>query len=118
MIEVYRVTSDMATTLKTVVNNVFPMLAPQGTTLPFITYERTGFVPEGSKDGEYGMNIHYNINIITTDYTSGLMYLDSVRDALNNITSEYYEYEVEVNGSSEEAFDDGYVQHLSITIKA
>ena len=118
MIEIYKVTNDLVTALKTVMTNVFPMLAPQGTSLPFIIYQHTGFNPEGSKDGEYEATTTFNITIITGDYSSGLQYVDAVRRAINGITSDYYTYEHTVLGASEQAYDDGYSQVLIISLSA
>lgn len=119
MIEIYKMTNDLVAALKTVTTNIFPMLAPQGTTLPFITYSHSGFERQGSKDGEYGLTITFNLNIVTVDYSSGLQYVDAVRQALNKMTSAYnYSYENTVIGASEEAFDDGYVQTLAVQIEA
>lgn len=118
MIEIYKMTNDLVTALKTVMPNVFPMLAPQGTSLPFITYQHTGFAPEGSKDGEYSASTTYNITIVTGDYSSGLQYVDACRRAINGITSDNYKYEHTVVGANEQAYDDGYSQVLTITLEA
>lgn len=118
MIEIYKVTNDLVSTLNTVLPNVYPMLAPQGTSLPFVTYNRTGYESEGSKDCEYGVNLNYTINIISNTYVDGLQYLDAIRAALRKMVSTHYNYEVSIQGASEQAFDDGYVQILNIQIEA
>ena len=118
MIEIYKTTTDFVAALKTVLPNTFPMMAPQGTTLPFIIYEHTGFTPQGSKDGEYEADIIYNIHIVTSNYIDGLQYVDSIRTALNNITSQNYTYEYKILGASETAYDDGSEQLLVISLTA
>lgn len=118
MIEIHKVTQDLVTALKRVTPNVYPIVAPQGTSLPFITYSRSGIGTDTSKDGEYDMDIYYQLNIITQGYDGGLQLVDAVRTALRTITSNHYRYEVTVTGSSEEAYDDGYAQHFNFTINA
>lgn len=119
MMEIYKVTTDFVAALNTVTSNVFPMLAPQGTSLPFITYEHTGFTPQGSKDCEYEVTITYNIHIITKSYNDGLQYVDAIRAALYGITSQYhYTYEYEIISASEVAYDDGYEQTMVVSLTA
>lgn len=118
MISIFNITGDLVTALNSVIpDKAFPMLAPQGTTLPFITHKRTGFSPTISKDGECELKVNYDINIVTKDYSSGVQDVDLIRAALLGMTGNYT-YEVEIVSSSEEAFDDGYAQYLSIVITA
>ena len=118
MIEIFKVTNDLTNTIKQVIPDVFPMLAPQGTGLPFVTYTHTGIQSQGTKDSEYELTITYTINIITKTYIDGLQYLDAVRGALYRMSSNHYNYTVETVGATEEAFDDGYSQVLTISVEA
>lgn len=117
MIEIYKITQDLVATLTPVITNVYPMVAPQGTTLPFVTYTHSGLEVEGSKDGEYGMDVYFQLNVISVGYTDGLQYVDAIRAALQKMHGNY-NYEVTTTGLSEEAYDDGYVQHLNLNIHA
>lgn len=116
MIEFFKITQDLVNALKTVLPNVFPSLAPQGTSLPFATYTRTGATPGESKDGSYELDTNYTINVITSDYQSGLQYVDAIRQALQTINSNHYRYECTLIGASEQAYDDGWTQTLTISI--
>lgn len=116
MIELYKITQDLVASIKTIVPDVFPSLAPQGTSLPFVTYTRTGVNPGGSKDGEYELDVTYTINLITGDYQSGLQYIDAIRQALRVIQSNHYKYEYTLVGANEQAFDDGWSQALTVNL--
>ena len=118
MIEFFQITQDLVNALKTVLPDVFPSLAPQGTTLPFATYTRTGSTPGDSKDGEYELEVTYAINVVTYDYQSGLQYIDAIRQAIQTISSSHYRYECTLIGASEQAYDDGWVQTLTVNINA
>lgn len=118
MIEFFKITQDLVDTLKTVLPNVFPSLVPQGTSLPFVTYTRTGSTPGDSKDGAYELEANYTINVITSDYQSGLQYVDAIRQVIRTINSNHYKYECTLIGASEQAYDDGWTQTLTVSINA
>lgn len=97
---------------------VFPMLAKEGTTLPFITYSRIGITPTGTKDGP-ATTVSYQINIISKEYLQGVDILDEVIYLLIRMgTFNGIKHTVNITSSSEEAYDDGYVQTINLDIEA
>lgn len=97
---------------------VFPMLAKEGTSLPFITYNRVGISPEGTKDGPT-TTVSYQINIISKEYLQGVDVLDEIIHLLIRMgTYNGIKHTVTITGASEEVYDDGYVQTLNLDIEA
>ena len=97
---------------------VFPMLAKEGTSLPFMTYNRTGISPSQTKDGPT-TTISYQINIISKEYLQGVEILDEVIRLLIRMgTFNGVKHTVKITSSNEEAYDDGYAQMLNIDVEA
>lgn len=97
---------------------VFPMLAKEGTSLPFITYNRVSISPGNTKDGST-TSVSYQINIISKEYLQGVEILDEVIRVLIRMgVFNGIRHTVTVTGASEEAYDDGYVQVLNLDIEA
>lgn len=117
MIKIQEISEDLVRTLKIVNNKVFPSLAKEGTSLPFITYERTTITPNNTKCGVGSLTTSWMINIISKEYIQGVGILDEVIDKVTRMNSPYdLQHNVFITGASEQAFDDGYVQTLSIDI--
>lgn len=117
MIKIKQVTEDLVTVLKSVNQRTFPMLAKEGTSLPFITYERISISPDNTKDGAQNMHTSFQVNIVSKEYIQGVELLDNIIYQVTRMNSKYdLLHRVTIAGASEEAFDDGYAQTLSIDI--
>ena len=110
MVEIAEVTKQLYRTLTEVHNNVFPIVATEGASLPFIVFERSNAYDTGSKDGNQ-LEISYTIRIVTSTYFEGLTLVDDIRRRLRKS-----ELKPTLTSATEEFTNDGYVQTISISI--
>ena len=110
MVEIAEVTKEIYTMLADIHKNVFPIVATEGTSLPFIVFDRSNAYDTGTKDGNQ-LELSYNIRIVTATYFDGLKLLDDIRRALR-----YSALKPTLTSASEEYTNDGFVQTISISI--
>ena len=61
---------------------IYPLIADEGTTFPFIIYKRTGLTPESTKDNT-NENVSVEINIASSNYSESIDLAIKVRKALD-----------------------------------
>lgn len=102
-------------------NRVFPIVADEGTSYPFLTYKRTGITSYSCKCGIYEDTVNFSVNILTQDYLSGLEIGNLVRKAIEKnliCTIEGCTYnDIMLVGASEQYSADGYVQTLNFQVQ-
>lgn len=107
------ITEAIYTAIKTNVtalnNRVFPLVATEGTNLPFAVFERTGY-NRNTKDGGI-LEVTFEVRIVSNTYFEGLQIADTVIDTLERTP-----YKATLTGSSEEYTNDGYLQTLTFLI--
>lgn len=86
--------------------NVYPLVATEGTKYPFIIYQRSNGYDTGTKDGNLTY-INYEVRIVTSTYADGLLLADKLRYAIR-----HNEPKGTLTGSSEDYTEDGYIQTL------
>lgn len=100
---------------------IFPLIAENGTTYPFITYKRNSLTPSGSKDKYiYSAEATVEINICDNTYNGSCELADMVIVALQGkkgIINTIDILSIDLVDSSEEFTDDTYIQTLTFNIK-
>ena len=107
-------------TIEAVGTRVFPLIAENSTTYPFIIYHRDSVSPSYCKDGHYEDDVQVTIQIATSDYNSGLDIAQSVREKLtsrNTIYNNQINISSEMVSASEYWNDPACVQSLTFQIK-
>ncbi len=89
-------------------NRVFPLVATEGTSLPFAVFERTGY-NRNSKDGGI-LAATFDIRIVSSTYFQGLQIADSIIEAM-----EHTAYRPTLTASNEEYTNDGFLQILTFS---
>ena len=97
--------------VKLIGNKVYPLIADESTTFPFVVYNRISFTLNGDKDGESNI-IDFEFNIVASSYS------DSVNVAQEVIKSLIHKntYEVEdivLTGASESYIENSFIQTLN-----
>lgn len=92
---------------------IFPLVAVEGTTFPFLVYRRSGYVPASNKDFEDEV-ITMELAILSDKYETSVNVADAVLTGLHGSNSDIDE--VKIIGTSEEFSDDVYIQKLIINI--
>lgn len=106
--------------LKKVVNTkIYPLIADETTSFPFIIYRRTGTVNDGNKDyqSEYAM---INLIVVDNEYESSVQIAELVRKAIEHKRGKIADFMVEditIENAIEDYVDDAFIQELTIKIE-
>lgn len=108
-----------ATVTNIVGNKIYPLIAENGTTYPFIIYRRSSFEPQNNKDCE-GESIFIEVYVVTNNYHESVELVENVRQALEgkSITIEGLTItDIYTTNAYEEFTDDGYIQQLTFKVQ-
>lgn len=99
-------------------NRCYPLIAENGTSYPFIIYQRDSLDSTFCKDGVYEDEVNVSVKVVTDTYNAGIDLAQSVREAMtfNNYTSEGGTYTSLMVQADEEFSNDAYVQTLIFRI--
>lgn len=97
-------------------DRIFPVIADQGTSFPFITYRRSGCGNEDSKDSVYEDRTTVELVIASASYEESIEIAQKCREALekkryNNIR------DIKLVDASEMFAEEAFIQNLLFTIK-
>lgn len=99
---------------------IYPLVADNGTTFPFIVYRRRSILPATSKDRfVYQSCATYEISIASDNYNETIEIADNVIQILNGIKGTYNDIDIqniEVFDASEDFIDDTYTQTLTLKL--
>jgi len=105
------------------VNKIYPLVANEGTSYPFIIYSRDSITPEYTK-GLYGgwtNNLTFTIHVYSNDYEQSIIIANIVRNALEwrQIQNEDIKVnQIELISAYEQYNEDGYHQALTFQVNA
>lgn len=100
---------------------VFPLIADEGTTYPFIIYRRTALLPASSKD-RYNYQELVTVEIMVADntYNGSVKVAELVRTKLENTRGTFNGIvigDITLIGSEESYLDDAFIQKLIFQIE-
>jgi hypothetical protein len=94
---VYNILSNDSNVTGLVGTKIYPLMATQGTELPYITYQVISTSPNKNKDREISLKaIRLQIDIIGNTYSSVTNISDKVVDAISYKTGNYSGYDVDI----------------------
>lgn len=116
---IYELLSKNTELKKVVGTKIYPLIANETTSFPFIIYKRIGIVNNGNKDyqSEYAM---INLIVVGNDYESSIQIAELVRKAIEHKRGEIAGFMVEditIEDAIEEYIDDAFIQELTIKIE-
>lgn len=118
---VYQILSNDTKVTEMVGNKIYPLIANQGTTYPFIIYRRTGIEPVTSKDRFICSEVTSVDVIIASDrYDESIEVAELVKDALSGKSGIYSGIKViDINmiSADEDYIEDTFIQNLTFNIK-
>lgn len=118
---VYQILSNDTKVKEMVGNNIYPLVANQGTTYPFIIYRRTGIEPVASKDRFICSEVTSVDVIVASDrYDESIEVAELVKDALsgkNGIYSDIKVIDINMISADEDYIEDTFIQNLTFNIK-
>lgn len=68
---------------------VFPLVIPEGTEYPFIVFEDSCEMTEGTKDGNAGDRVNVDVLVLSKSYQESVVLADGVRKALDGKTGDF-----------------------------
>ena len=93
---------------------IYPLIADEGTTFPFIIYKRTGLTPESTKDNT-NENVSVEINIASSNYSESIDLAIKVRKALEHKKGIYSDIAIEdivIDDATEDYIEDTFISIL------
>lgn len=114
--EITNIGKEIYASLKDLVNNkVYPLVAEQSTSFPFIIYRTSASRPISEKDRVYcNWEFTITIDVVDNSYDNVVALCDEALEALYSLDEHY---DVTVNSVNEMYQDDAYVREIEITIK-
>jgi hypothetical protein len=115
---IYNILASDARVSGMVEDRIFPLVAKNATTFPFIAYRRGGMVPGNTKDRLYQWEVTIDMACVSNDYKQSVDMADAVMDAL--LDKRFARYDdidsIRLDNASEDYLDDAFVQTLELTI--
>lgn len=100
--------------LKGLVNNkVFPLVAENSTTFPFIVYSRTQLSTQSLTKDLKAYTYYYDVNVVSDKYSDALDVAEEVIIKLNNKIIDGMLFELQ---NASEEYNEGFIQTLSFQI--
>lgn len=96
-------------------NKIFPIVANNGTDLPFLIYRRYSYTPQSDKDYT-NERAEIEVRIVANKYEDSVNIADAVGDALNNYKDNEVE-QIRLITSDEDFLDEAFVQTLNFQIE-
>lgn len=96
-------------------NKVFPIVANNGTDIPFVIYRRFNYEPQSNKDYK-GESAEFEVRVVANKYEDSVKIADAVGDALNNYEDNDVE-QIRLITSNEDYIDEVFVQTLNFYIE-
>jgi hypothetical protein len=113
-----RLSQDAELTSK-VDNNIFPIVAENGTNYPFVVYTRTGITPKtATKDGRYEDTVNFQVTVVSDSYNESVDVADIVRGLLEMAyigDESIAATEIYMSGVTERYESEAYIQQMQFT---
>lgn len=112
--EMFNILTNDSDVKKLVGNKVFPIVANEGTTFPFIVYRRTNYTPASNKDYTSEI-VGIEINILSQKYDEGVNIADVVATSLDRKETDFIE-DIKITNISEDYIEDTFVERIYLDI--
>ena len=100
-------------------DKVYPLIADNSTTYPFIIYRRSAIVNSSTKD-DADESVNVEIYIVSDTYEKSISIAEEVRKSVEHRKGKFedlYIDDIIISDASESYEGDAFVQYLTITIK-
>lgn len=103
------------------INKVFPLVADEGTTFPFVVYKRSGLEPSDTKD-RYNFSELATLNIIVAanTYEESISLAERIKDILEHSRGAYNGINIggiTLDDADEDYLEDTFIQKLTFKIE-
>lgn len=97
-------------------NKMFPLIANETTTFPFIVYRKSSMSFEYCKDGSVGDYLQVDVIVAAKKYENSIEIAELIREAVNKKKVDNI-YSIRLNSVVEDYVDDAYIQQLTFDVK-
>lgn len=97
-------------------NKMYPLIANETTTFPFVIYRKGSMSFEYCKDGSVGDNLHVDVIVAAKQYDSSIEIAELIRGAVDKKKIDNI-YSIRLNSVVEDYVDDAYIQQLTFDVK-
>lgn len=97
-------------------DDIFPLVAPEGATLPLVIYKRT-FNNSHTKDGYAGYDAIIDITVMAADYTKAIAICTAINTALEEAPHANGIRRIQLESGDEAYLEDCYAQNLVYAVK-
>lgn len=116
---IYELLSKNEELKKVVDTKIYPLIANETTSFPFIIYRRTSIVNDGNKDyqSKYAM---ISIIIVDDEYEGSVQVAELVRKAIEHkrgMIADFMVEDITIENAIEDYVDDAFIQELTIKIE-
>lgn len=103
------------------IDKVYPLVADEGTTYPFVVYRRSGLTPASTKDRySYKESASVEIIIASNSYPDSINLAEQVKLKMNNTRGTYNGLgigEISLTDADEDYLEDAFIQKLKFNIE-
>lgn len=103
------------------INKVFPLVADEGTTFPFVVYKRSGLEPSSTKDRyNYSELATLDIIVAANTYEDSISLAEKIKDVLEHSRGIYNSInigEITLDDADEDYLEDTFIQKLTFKIE-
>lgn len=99
-------------------DKIYPLIADETTTFPFIIYQRSGFSPRNNKD-QTDENVSVDIVVAAENYAESVDIAIRVREALEHKYGVFSDIEINdiiIDDASEDYVENTFLQNITITV--
>lgn len=97
-------------------NKLFPLVAEESTTFPFIIYRKTNIQTDYTKDGKAFDVVDFSITVIANDYITTVDICERIREIIELKRNSYFRL-IHLSNVTEDYIDNAYIQELQFTAK-
>lgn len=103
---------------KYVDSKIYPLVAENTTTFPFVTYYRDNISPISfTKDGYCQDEVYFTINVVSDHYTQTLEIANIIRKLMEGLRGDDNIYDCHMTNIDENFVENSYVQTLQFQCK-
>ena len=109
---IYRLLTEDAGLSNIVGNKIYPLIAEETTTFPFVIFKRTNLTANYTKDGCSGDEVEFSVSVAAQDYFTTVEVMEKVRSILELHRDNYFRT-IRLSSVTEDYIENTYVQEVS-----
>jgi len=97
-------------------NKIYPLVAEESTTFPFIIFRKNNIQTEYTKDGRTFDIVDFSVTVVANDYITTVDVCERVRELIELYRNDYFK-QIHLTNVTEDYIDNAYIQELQFTAK-